>query len=44
VQSSKKAAKDIKFLQDQIKILRDGISQLSDAMLDEFTQLRREIT
>lgn len=39
----KRVNKEISALHEQIKVLRDGISQLSEAMLEEFTQVRHEV-
>jgi hypothetical protein len=33
----------MKSLKEQMTVVREGISQLSDAMLDEFTLVRKEI-
>jgi DNA anti-recombination protein RmuC len=39
----KRSNRELRQLQEQIAILKDGMSQLSDAMLDEFTSIRRDM-
>ena len=38
-----RTSKEMRAFKDQLAIVKDGISQLSDAMVDEFALVRREI-
>lgn len=39
----KRSSRELRQLHEQIAILKDGMSQLSDAMLEEFTSIRKDM-